>query len=139
MQNQVKLGDIFKTQIISEDTEFWDKLEREECRYFVLALAQGKRPNRVNLYCVNPQIMADDPKFKFREVWRRSEKVEDPNNITQEEWLRIAHSDPSDPSHTVIKVSEEEKAEIRARFKDGKIVADKNSFLYRFKFVPKNN
>lgn len=127
MQNQPKLGDVYK--YVCEDKS----LQREECDYFVLGLATGVRQNRVALFNINPQTMIDDRGWKFRHVWARAQKVQDPNNITPEEFTRICH----DYNNEFVKLSSDEMAAVVEKFKGGRIVYDSKGFLHKFKFVPK--
>ena len=130
MQNQPKLGDVYKLVWESEEDK---KLHREECDYYVLGLSTGVRPNRVALFNINPQTMIDDRGWKFRQVWHRAQKVQDPNNITPEEFKSVAFDD----GYNFVKLSSDEMAAVVEKFKGGRIVPDRNSFLHRFKFVSK--
>jgi hypothetical protein len=131
MTHQPKLGEIYK--YVEKD----ETLKREECAYYVLETSNGKKPNRVALYNINPQTMTDDRKWKFRHIWSYATKVQDLDNISPEEWRSITGNRDEKFVNTFDKLSEADQAEVVEKFKAGKIVADPNSFLHRFKFVTK--
>ncbi len=118
----VKLGDVFHDPTgIGEEHE----------NYYILTRSiNPRKPNTVGLWRVNPKTMVDSYSWPFRKLWSQTE-VQDPENITQEEWIRITTEDFVDDFN---KLSDQDKQEISAKYKNMSIVP---TGAGSFKFVPR--